>query len=137
MSLKLTVIAVSMLAVAAGCSEDTPAPGSTDPHRPSTKTIEGSPITAGNDAPSTQDGPSAGAGEPVLVLDAAAVERGVTSMVAGSYNVTVDGKVICPQDQAVTLGNTFDCQLSIKGKPRTVRVTITSADGSYTVGPPR
>lgn len=136
MSLRLTVIAVSVLAVAAGCSEDT-GPGGGDPSRPLTKTIEGSPIAAGNEAPSTQDGPSAGAGVPVLVLDAAAVERGITSMVAGSYNVTVDGEVTCPQDQTVTPGHMFDCQVSIKGKPRTVRVTIISSDGSYTVGPPR
>ena len=70
------------------------------------------------------------------VLDAGAVERGVTGVVTGDFHRGVTD-VRCPGDQRTRPGVTFTCTATVDGRAQQVPVTVTDAGGTYEVGQPR
>jgi hypothetical protein len=63
----------------------------------------------------------------VRVLDARAVQQGVTKILKERYNEDASD-VRCPADQEVKTGTKFTCDLKVAGEPRKVTVTVRSED---------
>ncbi|WP_164873353.1 DUF4333 domain-containing protein [Rhodococcus xishaensis] len=70
-------------------------------------------------------------------LDQAAVQKGVEEIVIESYGARTVTGVSCPPEQKVIPGAWFECDLTVDGRPRTVRVTFTDTDGTYEVARPK
>lgn len=70
------------------------------------------------------------------VLDRAAVERGVTDVVARDWKRQVTG-VSCPDDERVRPGTTFFCSGTVDGRPARIPVDVVDESGTYEVGQPR
>ncbi len=70
------------------------------------------------------------------VLDAAAVQNGVTRILTDDYGVDGLADVRCPEGIEVAAGATFTCDATIDGDPVTVPVRVTDGDGGYEVGRP-
>ncbi|MGN2637559.1 DUF4333 domain-containing protein [Nocardia takedensis] len=73
---------------------------------------------------------------PVEVLDRAAVQRGVASVLGESYGFDDVRTVNCPAEQPVAIGTVFDCAVRVDGAARTVTVTVTDEIGTYEVSRP-
>jgi hypothetical protein len=61
------------------------------------------------------------------VLDNTAVQKGVVDILKTRYNEEATD-VVCPADQEVKVGNTFDCTLKVNGDNRKVTITVKSED---------
>nr|WP_246361065.1 DUF4333 domain-containing protein [Haloechinothrix aidingensis] len=70
------------------------------------------------------------------VFDDAAVQDDVHTVLAEDYGIDDLDVVTCPPQQVVAKGNTFTCTAVISGAERSVPITVTSDEGSYTVGRP-
>lgn len=70
------------------------------------------------------------------VFDTAAVQRGVLTVLREDYQLDADA-VTCPVAPPVTVGSRFSCSAQVAGVPKTVAVTVTSADGRFEVSRPR
>ncbi|MCE7003428.1 DUF4333 domain-containing protein [Kibdelosporangium philippinense] len=71
------------------------------------------------------------------VLDKNAVQNGVVKILGERYGDTATD-VVCPADQEVKVGNTFDCTLKVDGDDRKVTITIKSEDkAEYEVSQPK
>ncbi|MFC0506226.1 DUF4333 domain-containing protein [Micromonospora costi] len=70
------------------------------------------------------------------VFDTAALQRGVLTVLREDYQLDAD-VVACPVTPPVTVGSRFSCSAQVAGQPRTVTVTVTSADGRFEVGRPQ
>lgn len=70
------------------------------------------------------------------VLDQAALQNGVRSILQNDYRLTNVAEVVCPPNQKVLPGRDFDCVVRINNAPAQVRVLIQTKDGRYTVGRP-
>lgn len=76
-----------------------------------------------------------------------AVATGVQTVLSSAsptgYGIDGVSNVVCPKDQSIKKGTTFDCTLQVDGAPKTVTITVTgdesvdSEKGNYTVGLPR
>lgn len=71
------------------------------------------------------------------VFDNAALEDGVRQVLTQSYSIAGVGEVRCPSGQAVQLGISFDCEVTVGGAPKTVTLTVQTADGTYEVSAPK
>lgn len=70
------------------------------------------------------------------VLDARAVEQGVSGVVTADWKRTiVDAR--CPEDQPVRAGTAFACTATVDGRPQQVPVRVVDETGTYEVGQPR
>ncbi|SNR79081.1 protein of unknown function [Haloechinothrix alba] len=70
------------------------------------------------------------------VFDDAAVQDDVHTVLTEDYGIDDLDVVTCPPEQVVAEGNTFTCTAVISGAERSVPITVTSDEGSYTVGRP-
>lgn len=80
--------------------------------------------------PSTRSAPS-------RVFQTSALQDGVRQVLTRNYGLTDVTAVRCPDHQAVQVGISFDCQADIGGVPKTVTLTVQTADGTYSVARPR
>jgi hypothetical protein len=69
------------------------------------------------------------------VLDAAAVQDGVRTILTQDYGLEVES-VTCPEGTEVQTDVTFECTAVVDGQPVAVPIRITSTDGNYEVGRP-
>ncbi|EID56229.1 DUF4333 domain-containing protein [Saccharomonospora xinjiangensis] len=69
------------------------------------------------------------------VFDQNSMESDIQRVLQDSYGLTVDG-VTCPSGQEVKKDNTFTCEVTVGGAPQSVKITVTSDDGHYTVDKP-
>ncbi|WP_028935879.1 DUF4333 domain-containing protein [Pseudonocardia spinosispora] len=70
------------------------------------------------------------------VLDQAALQNGVRTILQNDYRLTNVAEVVCPPNQKVLPGRAFECVARINNAPAQVRVLIQTKDGRYTVGRP-
>lgn len=70
------------------------------------------------------------------VLDAGAVEEGVTRVLTDAYQEKVQS-ASCPANRELRPGNTFECVVRIDDQERTVPVTVKTEDGQYEVARPK
>ncbi|HEY4006261.1 MAG TPA: DUF4333 domain-containing protein [Pseudonocardia sp.] len=70
------------------------------------------------------------------VLDHAAVQNGVRTVLRNDYRMPDVSDVLCPSDQKVRPGTTFDCVARINQHLVKVRVIVQDRDGRYQVGRP-
>jgi hypothetical protein len=61
------------------------------------------------------------------VLDQNAVQQGVVKILKERYGEDATN-VVCPADQPVKIGTTFECTLKVKNDPRKVTITVKSED---------
>ncbi len=77
------------------------------------------------------------------VLDNTAVAKGVTQILTSAppsgYGLAATdvSNVVCPANEAVKAGTTFNCTLTYKGNPSTVSITVKDTSGQYEVGVPQ
>jgi hypothetical protein len=80
-------------------------------------------------------------GPSVKVFDHIKVQQGVTDVLAGSpptgYGLSGVSDVMCPANQPVKAGTTFECSVAISGAARSVTVTVKDDNGTYEVSPPK
>jgi Domain of unknown function (DUF4333) len=69
------------------------------------------------------------------VLDAAAVQDGVRTILTQDYGLEVES-VTCPEGTEVQTDVTFECTAVVDGQQVAVPIKITSTDGNYEVGRP-
>ncbi|MDT8912713.1 DUF4333 domain-containing protein [Amycolatopsis sp. PS_44_ISF1] len=74
---------------------------------------------------------------PVRFFDAKAMSAGVSKVLTDDFALRGFGDVICPDRQAVTDGNQFQCTVDVAGERRHVPITVTGAEGRYRVDAPR
>ncbi|SEO80936.1 DUF4333 domain-containing protein [Amycolatopsis saalfeldensis] len=74
---------------------------------------------------------------PVRVFDAKAMSAGVTKVLSENYGLHDLGEVTCPDRQAVTDGNRFQCTVDVAGERKGVPITVTGTGGQYRVDAPR
>lgn len=71
------------------------------------------------------------------VLDGAALNSGVKSILENDYQIAVDD-VTCPPDEQAAVGNSFTCTVTTTdGQRKQVRITVKTTDGQYEVGQPQ
>jgi Domain of unknown function (DUF4333) len=70
-------------------------------------------------------------------FDNTAVQRGVETILTGSYGLENVSNVSCPAGQEVKTGSTFDCTVTIDNQQRTVTITVKSDEGEYEVSQPK
>lgn len=70
------------------------------------------------------------------VLDTAALENGVKTVLQNDYKINV-GSVNCPSDPEVSVGKVYQCHVTVGGQPKEVDVTIKNTDGLYEVSQPK
>ncbi|MGH3949385.1 MAG: DUF4333 domain-containing protein [Pseudonocardiaceae bacterium] len=70
------------------------------------------------------------------IFDESAVQDDVYQVLTQSYQVEGLGVVMCPAHQRVKAGTEFECTATINGAEKKVPITVTSADGRYSVGYP-
>jgi hypothetical protein len=70
------------------------------------------------------------------VLDTTSVQNGVKQILQDDYKINVNA-VTCPNNMDVQVGNTYSCQVTIGGQPKSVQITIKTTDGQYEVAQPR
>jgi hypothetical protein len=70
------------------------------------------------------------------VFDAAALQQGVTTVLADDYGVEGLTDVQCPANVEAVAGATFTCSAAIDGDAVTVPIRVTDDDGGYEVGRP-
>ncbi|MFC0110449.1 DUF4333 domain-containing protein [Kibdelosporangium aridum] len=71
------------------------------------------------------------------VLDKNAVQQGVVKILDERYGDKATD-VVCPADQEVKVGNTFECTLKVDGDDRKVTITVKSEDkAEYEVSQPK
>lgn len=71
------------------------------------------------------------------VFDSAAVEQGVQQILRDSYKLGAVNAVHCPVNVPVEESRTFDCQIGLGDKQRSVTVTVKDERGAYAVGYPK
>lgn len=71
------------------------------------------------------------------VFDRAALQDGVRQVLTQSYGIAGVGEVRCPSGQAVQVGISFDCEVTVGGVPKTVTLAVQTADGTYEVSAPK
>ncbi|GAB3574406.1 hypothetical protein GCM10027445_35200 [Amycolatopsis endophytica] len=71
------------------------------------------------------------------VLSQSAVQDGVKQILTDNFGLPSVGAVICPADEEVAAGATFDCTTTVDGAGKTVTVTIKDDAANYEVGYPR
>lgn len=71
------------------------------------------------------------------VFDTTALENGVTQVLTRSYGIADVTGVRCPAGQAVQVGISFDCAVTVAGQPKTVTLTVQTPDGTYQVSQPK
>jgi hypothetical protein len=141
-AVRLRVAIVGMFSVAgvvlAGCSSGSPSRGvqvpSVDPPSSAPPSVSiGTPTST-----STGDGSPTSVVPPVpKVLDSAAVRDGVRRVLTESFKLTGVQDVSCPPGEPVAVGTSFDCDATVAGKPRTVTITVKTAEGQYEVAAPK
>lgn len=79
-------------------------------------------------------------GPTITVFDEAKVQQGVTAVLTESpptgYGLSGVSNVMCPTNQPVRAGTSFECSLAVSGAGRSVTVTVKDDDGTYMVSPP-
>lgn len=71
------------------------------------------------------------------VLDQAAVQKGVQSVLTDSYDLQNVTNVKCPKDEKVEVNSSFTCNVTVDGESRTVTIKIIDEDGTYEVSKPQ
>lgn len=71
------------------------------------------------------------------VLDQASVQDGVRSILRTQYHLPGASEVGCPSGQPVRPDATFDCTVTVDGRPATVTVRLKDDQGGYEVSRPR
>ncbi len=70
-------------------------------------------------------------------FDNAAVNKGVTSVLTGTYNISDVSQVACNTDGVkVKAGSKFTCTATIAGKQQTINVEVKDSNGTYQVDAP-
>ena len=70
------------------------------------------------------------------VLDTSTLENGVKGILQNDYKINVS-TVTCPSSPEVKVNSSFNCQATIGGQQKNVKVTIKSSDGLYEVSQPQ
>ena len=70
------------------------------------------------------------------VLDQAAVQNGVRSVLVNDYKLRNVGEIACPQDQQVLPARDFICTATVDNAPAQIRVVIRDSSGHYLVSRP-
>lgn len=68
-------------------------------------------------------------------FDEQSVEQSVQRLVQESFGIEASD-VDCPGDQPVEKGHTYSCTLTAGGEQQSVKITVTSEEGHYTVDKP-
>jgi len=68
------------------------------------------------------------------VFDAEAMNRDVQRVLTDNYGVEGVESVSCPEDQPVTVDETFTCDVTVDGGQQQVTITVKSEDARYQVG---
>ncbi|OLT46749.1 hypothetical protein BJF85_15855 [Saccharomonospora sp. CUA-673] len=68
------------------------------------------------------------------VFDAEAMNRDVERVLTENYGVEGIESVSCPEDQPVTVDETFTCTVAVGGEEQQVTITVQSEDARYQVG---
>ncbi|EIE99339.1 DUF4333 domain-containing protein [Saccharomonospora glauca] len=69
-------------------------------------------------------------------FDEQSVEQSVQKLLVNSYGVSENSQVDCPGDQPVEKGHVYTCDVTVDGEQQTVKITVTSDEGHYTVDRP-
>ncbi|MBB2937015.1 hypothetical protein FHX82_004079 [Amycolatopsis bartoniae] len=101
--------------------------------------------TGGGDAPSvpSSSGSSASSSSAVTlpsasrVFDETALENGVRQVLSQSYGLADVTEVRCPAGQAVQVGISFECAVTVAGAQRSVTLRVQTPDGTYQVSAPK
>ncbi|WP_160148809.1 DUF4333 domain-containing protein [Amycolatopsis alkalitolerans] len=108
--------------------------------------LAGCDSSGGDQPPPTSLGGTSGGGAPSAgttlppaprVFDTGALQNGVRQVLTQSYGLTDVTGVRCPSGQAVQVGVSFDCAVTVAGEPKSVTLTVQTADGTYQVSAPK
>lgn len=80
---------------------------------------------------------SAGSAPVSRVFQTSALQDGVRRILSDTYGLADVTGVRCPEQQAVQVGISFDCEASVGGVPKTVTLTVQTPDGTYAVARPK
>lgn len=69
------------------------------------------------------------------VFDQERMESDIQRVLQDSYGLSVES-VSCPADQKVEEGHTFTCDATVDGQQQSVKITVVSDEGRYTVDRP-